>query len=60
MFTIQDEIAAMVVEKLEIELADAMPTSQVVDPEAYALYLRTKELINLQIWTATQEAEELL
>ena len=59
-FAIQDEIAAMVVDKLEIELTDAMPTRRVVDAEAYALYLRARELINLQNWTATQEAEELL
>ena len=59
-FAIQDEIAARVVEKLEIELADAMPTRRVVDAEAYALYLRARELVNLQNWTATQEAEELL
>lgn len=59
-FAIQDEIAAMVVDKLEIELTDAMPTRRVVDAEAYALYLRARELVNLQNWTATQEAEELL
>lgn len=59
-FAIQDEIAARVVEKLEIELTDAMPTRRVVNAEAYALYLQARELVNLQNWTATQEAEELL
>ena len=59
-FAIQDEIAARVVEKLEIELTDAMPTRRVVDAEAYALYLRARELVNLQNWTATQEAEVVL
>jgi adenylate cyclase len=59
-FAIQDEIAAMVVDKLEIELTGAMPTRRVVDAEAYALYLRARELVNLQNWTATQEAEEFL
>ena len=59
-FAIQDEIAAAVVDRLEVELAGAVPKSAVVDPEAYVLYLRAKDLVNRQNWTATQEAEKLL
>jgi TolB-like protein len=59
-FAIQDEIAAEVVGKLEIELTGAMPSSTVVDPEAYALYLQAKEQLNLQTSTAAQQAERLL
>ncbi len=59
-FAIQDEIAAQVVDQLEVELTGVMPTSRVVDPEAYALYLQARDLVNMQNWTATQEAEKLL
>ena len=59
-FAIQDEIAAEVVDKLEIELTGAMPHSAVVDPEAYALYLQAKDQLNLQTWAAAELAESLL
>lgn len=59
-FSIQDEIAAEVVGKLEIELTGAMPHSAVVDPEAYALYLQAKDQLNLQTWPAAEKAESLL
>jgi TolB-like protein/tetratricopeptide (TPR) repeat protein len=59
-FAIQDEIAAEVVDKLEIELTGAMPHSAVVDPEAYALYLQAKDQLNLQTQPAAELAEGLL
>jgi TolB-like protein/Flp pilus assembly protein TadD len=39
-FAIQDEISAAVVEALKIELLGEAPKSEVVDPEAYALWLK--------------------
>lgn len=59
-FAIQDEIAAEVVEKLAVELTAEMPTSHVVDPEAYSLYLRAKDRLNKQTRTGLHEAESLL
>ncbi|MEJ2273643.1 MAG: hypothetical protein P8Y01_03605 [Woeseiaceae bacterium] len=59
-FAIQDEIASHVVDQLEIELAGNRPASQPVDPEAYALYLRAKNLVNKQNRDASLKAEELL
>lgn len=59
-FSIQDEIAAEVVNKLEVELQGDMPSSTVVDPEAYALYLQAKNKLNEQTKTANDEAERLL
>ncbi|NND43759.1 MAG: tetratricopeptide repeat protein, partial [Xanthomonadales bacterium] len=39
-FAIQDEISAAVVDALKIELLGAPPEAEVVDPEAYALWLK--------------------
>lgn len=39
-FVIQDEISAAVVEALKIELLGAAPKAEVVNPEAYALWLK--------------------
>lgn len=43
-FAIQDEIAAAVVNKLQITLLDGTPHTRQVDPEAYALYLQARNL----------------
>ncbi len=43
-FAIQDEIAAVVVDKLKVTLLGAAPTVKETDPEAYALYLRARYL----------------
>lgn len=43
-FEIQDEIAQMVVSKLEITLLNDAPTSRQTDPEAYALFLQARHL----------------
>ena len=59
-FAIQDEIAAEVVDKLEIELSGNMPVSTEVDPESYALFLEAKALLNQQTKTANDAAEKLV
>ncbi len=43
-FAIQDEIAADVVEQLQITLLGAAPTVEETDSEAYALYLQARHL----------------
>jgi tetratricopeptide (TPR) repeat protein len=43
-FTVQDEIAAAVVEQLKVTLLGAAPKARVTDPKAYALFLQAREL----------------
>ncbi len=43
-FAIQDEIAADVVEQLQITLLGAAPTVEEFNPEAYALFLQARQL----------------
>ena len=43
-FKVQDEIAGTVVVQLKIKLLGAAPTSKVIDPKAYALYLQAREV----------------
>jgi TolB-like protein/Tfp pilus assembly protein PilF len=43
-FKVQDEIAATVVAQLKIKLLGAAPTSKVIDPKAYALFLQAREV----------------
>jgi TolB-like protein len=45
-FTVQDEIAAAVVDALKISLLGATPHVQEVNPEAFALYLQARFLAN--------------
>ena len=59
-FAIQDEIAGEVVDQLEVELTGNKPASERVNPEAYALYLRAKNLVNRQTRNSAVEAENLL
>jgi adenylate cyclase len=59
-FAIQDEIASEVVDQLEVELSGSEPASERVEPEAYALYLRAKNLVNRQTLDASLNAEKLL
>ena len=59
-FAIQDEIAGQVVSKLEVELTGKAPSSKPVDPQAYALYLRARNLVNKQTLPASREAQRLL
>jgi adenylate cyclase len=42
-FAIQDEIAAEVVQQLQVTLLGAVPTVEETDPEAYALFLQAKQ-----------------
>ena len=44
-FEVQDEIAASVVTQLKLKLFGATPTTRVVDPRAYALYLQGRFLM---------------
>jgi adenylate cyclase len=43
-FTVQDEIAAAVVEQLKVTLLGAAPKARTTDPKAYALYLQARAL----------------
>ena len=43
-FGVQDEIAAEVVDRLQVTLLDETPTVEETDPEAYALVLRARHL----------------
>ncbi len=45
-FAIQDEISAMVVDRLKIELLAGPPTSEDINPVAYDLYLQGRHLTN--------------
>jgi len=46
-FVIQDEIAAAVVDQLEITLLGSVPKVEETDPEAYALFLQARHFSNL-------------
>lgn len=63
-FAVQDEIAAMVVRQLKIELLDKIPTSTRTDTEAYTLYLQANHLINRgnadSLELATENLEKVL
>ena len=43
-FTVQDEIAAAVVEQLKVTLLGSAPKARVTDPKAYGLFLQAREL----------------
>ena len=43
-FAVQDEIAAIVVEKLKVHLLTPAPTAEETHPESYALYLQARHL----------------
>lgn len=46
-FAIQDEIAAAVVEQLELTLLGNVPRAEETDPEAYSLFLQARYFANL-------------
>jgi len=58
-FAVQDEIAAMVVERLRLTLLHELPTAHKVDPEAYALFLQARHL-RLQGGAASREQARVL
>jgi tetratricopeptide (TPR) repeat protein len=43
-FSVQDEIAAAVVEELKIKLLGAAPKAKITDPKAYMLFLQAREI----------------
>ena len=59
-FEIQDEVAARVVQALQIELNVEMPVSERHDPEAYALYLKARSYLQSDDLNALDEVERLL
>jgi len=59
-FAIQDEVAAMVVEKLKLTLLGDTPTVQATDPEAYALYLKGRHLRQQRTPAGTEQALSVL
>jgi len=58
-FAIQDEIARLIVDELQVRLAGGGPRSYRTDPETYALYLQAKQLIDV-LQTDGSAAEDLL
>jgi TolB-like protein len=46
LFAVQDDIAATVVEQLKITLLGSLPKARKTDPEAYALILRARALLD--------------
>jgi TolB-like protein/thioredoxin-like negative regulator of GroEL len=59
-FVIQDEIAATVAEQLKIRLLGDAPKATRADPQAYALYLQARYLINTFVPETMSKAEPLL
>ncbi len=58
-FAIQDEIAAIVVEKLKVTLLGNVPQAQSTDPEAYALFLQARHVGRQQTIDGMKRAEKL-
>lgn len=58
-FAIQDEIARDVTRQLKVKLLGAAPQAQATDPEAYALYLRARELARQGAPAAVRRADSL-
>jgi len=59
-FTIQDDIAARVVDQLKIELLGPAPKGREVDPMAYTLYLQAQHLFSYGGREERQEVIDLL
>ena len=60
LFSIQDEIARIVVDELEIELLGSLPTARRTDPKSYALFLQARNLIYRGDVDDVRKAEALL
>jgi TolB-like protein len=58
-FAIQDEIAAEVVNQLKVTLLGAVPTVSKTDPQAYALFLRGRQLSRQFTAESLVQANEL-
>jgi TolB-like protein/Tfp pilus assembly protein PilF len=59
-FAIQDEIAAAVVDALQITLLGEKPKAVETDPEAYALYLQALHFASRRTGNSSKQAETLL
>ena len=59
-FAIQDEIAAHVVERLQVTLLGDRPTTHKMDPEAYALYLQSIQLSRQNTKDGFEKSDALL
>ena len=59
-FAVQDEIAAAVVDRLEVTLLAAAPTVEATDPEAFALFLQARHLGRQRTAEGTRRAVEIL
>jgi len=58
-FGIQDDIAAMVVDQLKLELLGEQPQSEPADPEAYRLFLQARHVAHLGTPESLEEAIDL-
>jgi len=59
-FLIQDEIATEVTQRLKVSFIDKTIASKRVNPEAYTLYLRAKQLVDQISAESSANAEKLL
>ena len=58
-FAVQDEIAAVVVEKLKVTLLGEAPQARPTNPDAYELYLQARHVGRQQTIQGLEHAEEL-
>lgn len=59
-FAVEDEVAALVVEKLELQLSAAPPTALRTDQEVYTLYMQARYLWNVGNTDAGARAESVV
>jgi TolB-like protein/Flp pilus assembly protein TadD len=59
-FTIQDEIAAKVVDELRVKLLGELPHAEATDGETYSLYLQARHTINQRTNESLFRGEELI
>jgi TolB-like protein/Flp pilus assembly protein TadD len=58
-FQIQDEIAAAVAAQIKVTLLGELPTASEIDPDAFALYLRGRFLMNLDTAESREQSVSL-
>lgn len=59
-FAVQDEIAASVVDRLQVTLLGGAPRTEATDPEAYALFLQGRQLGRQRTAAGLRSAVEVL
>lgn len=59
-FAIQDDVAARVVEQLQLTLLEGPLHQEAVNPTAYAIYLQARQIVHLQQSDRILDAESLL